>query len=304
MAIITSRTSDNGIIHVDYEKCTGCGLCVQVCKDDSLKLENNKVVQNDNPVFGCFGCGHCMAVCPASAIRVEGRELSIDDLVNLPKVGDKSTYDQLKNLMLGRRSIRDFRKQEVEKKIIDQIVEASLTAPMGLPPSDVSLLVFEGRTKVREFAFDAIDQMGKFAWLFTPPGIWLWRLFGKKSYEMMKGFGQPLITKLVSNKKANKDYLLYDAPLAMYFLASPYSDPVDPIIPASYAMLAAESLGLGSCMIGSIHPLIRYGAKTFKKKWNIPQQSPNGIVVVFGYPKYQLQKALKRTFAQVTVYEN
>ncbi|WP_163718402.1 nitroreductase family protein [Mangrovibacterium lignilyticum] len=98
--------------------------------------------------------------------------------------------------------------------------------------------------------------------------------------------------------------MLYDTPLAMYFLSSPYSDPIDPVIPATYAMLAAESLGLGSCMIGSIHPLIRHGAKKFKQHWGIPQKSVNGLVVIFGYPKYRFHKALKRSFAQVVSYDN
>lgn len=305
MAIITSRVRNNGTIYIDYQKCTDCGLCVNICKDNSLQMENGHVVASDHPVFGCYGCGHCMAICPEKAIHVEGRELSIDDLISIPKPGERSDYEQLRNLMLSRRSIRDFKKKEVEKEVIDKIIDAALTAPMGLPPSDVHLLVFEGYKKVREFAFSAIDQMGKAAWLFMPPGLWLWRLFGgKEAFELMKGFGWPLISKLVSRKQNGEDWLLYDAPLAMYFLSSPYSDPVDPVIPATYAMLAAESLGLGTCMIGSIHPLIRYGAKKFKRRWNIPQKSTNGIVVIFGYPKYKFQHALKRTFAQVTVYEN
>ena len=51
----------------------------------------------------------------------------------------------------------------------------------------------------------------------------------------------------------------YDAPLAIYFYGSPYCDPADPIIAATYAMIAAEALGLGTCMLGAIHPLIQYG---------------------------------------------
>ena len=98
--------------------------------------------------------------------------------------------------------------------------------------------------------------------------------------------------------------LLYDAPLVLYFSASPYSDPADPYIPATYAMLAAESLGLGSCMISSVHPMIQYGAKKLKQKWNIPVKSPSGIIVIFGYPKYQFKSGIKRSFAKVSFYTN
>jgi len=132
----------------------------------------------------------------------------------------------------------------------------------------------------------------------------LWRLYGKETYELMKSFVLPLIKFFPETKAKGENYLLYDAPLAMYFMASPYSDPADPYIPATYAMLAAESLGLGSCMIGSIHPLIQYGAKDLKKKWNIPEKSPSGIFVVFGYPKYKYKSGIRRSFAQVKFFTN
>ena len=304
MAIPTSRTKQTGVIHIDEEKCLQCGLCVQICKDHSLIMKNDRVVQNDQAVFGCFGCGHCMAICPESAIEIEGREISLADLVKLPEPGDGITYKDLYQLMLSRRSIRDFKQKEVEPKLVDLIMDAAQSAPVGLTPSDVHVLVFKGRDKVREFAFDAIDQMAKARWLFKVPGLWLWKLAGKEAFELMEGFGGPLIDKLIQYKKAGEDYLLYNAPLVMYFLASPYSDPIDPVIPATYAMLAAESLGLGSCMIGSIHPLIRHGTKSFKQRWAIPPKSTNGLVVIFGYPKYRFHKALKRSFAGVTIYEN
>jgi len=69
MAIITSRTNDNGIIKIFYDRCNSCGLCVKVCKDFSLVMENNKLAISSHPVFGCVACGQCMAVCPTDAIE-------------------------------------------------------------------------------------------------------------------------------------------------------------------------------------------------------------------------------------------
>ncbi len=36
------------------------------------------------------------------------------------------------------------------------------------------------------------------------------------------------------------------------------ANPVDLIVAAIYTMIAAESLGLGICMLGAVHPLIQY----------------------------------------------
>ncbi len=304
MAIITSRTNENGRIHISYDRCNSCGLCVKVCKDFSLIMKNNKLAVSDHPLFGCTGCGHCMAVCPNHAIEISKREISVNDLIDLSEINDKSSYDQLKNLMVGRRSIRDFKDRPIGDEMIEQIIEAAVSAPMGLPPSDVQLIVFKGKDKVREFSFDVIDYFNKISWVFSKQLIWIWRLFGKEAYQLMKSFGNPLVNFMVETKEKNENYLLYDAPLAMYFMSSPYADPADPYIPATYAMLAAESMGLGTCMIGSIHPIIQYGAKKLKQKWNIPSKAPSGIVVIFGYPKYKYTSGIKRSFANVKFFTN
>lgn len=304
MAIITSRTNENGKISIFYDRCNSCGLCVKVCKDFSLVMENDKPVVSNNPVFGCIACGQCMAVCPTNAIEISGREMTAADRIDFSEMKGKSSYELLKNLMISRRSIRDFKDVEVDEELIEKIIEAAVTAPMGLPPSDVQLIVFKGKEKVREFSFDVLDYFGKIRWLFSFPMIGLWRLTGKESYKLIKSFAQPMFNFFEEAKVKKENYLLYDAPLAMYFAASPYSDPADPYITATYAMLVAESLGLGSCMIGSIHPVIQYGAKKLKQKWNLPAKSPSGIFIIFGHPKYKYKSGIRRSFAGVTYFSN
>ncbi|MCI0522405.1 MAG: nitroreductase, partial [Bacteroidales bacterium] len=84
---------------------------------------------------------------------------------------------------------------------------------------------------------------------------------------------------------------------------SPYSDPADPIVAATYAMIAGESLGLGTCMLGAIHPLIQNGKKAEKLrgKYGIQYRSREGIFVIFGYSAVKYVKGIKRTFASVNM---
>jgi nitroreductase len=102
--------------------------------------------------------------------------------------------------------------------------------------------------------------------------------------------------------KKGENVVTYDAPLVMYFYGSPYTDPADPIVAATYAMIAGESMGLGTCMLGAIHPLIQYGGKArkFRKQYGIKYASREGLFVIFGYPSVKYNKGIKRTFASVT----
>lgn len=304
MAIPTSRTKEKAEIKINEAKCNGCGLCVAVCKDFGYQIVDKKVTLTKNSLFGCVACGHCMAICPTGAIEIRGRELSPDDLFDLPGKETTATYEQLFNLLKLRRSIREFTEKPVERAIIGKIIAASLTAPMGVPPSDVHLLVLDTQEKVRNFSKDFCAFLESIKWFVSDWFMALMRPFlGKSNDEMLRRFIKPVIQIYTGNMKKGIDLVTYDAPLAMYFYGSPYADPADPLIAATYAMIAGESLGLGTCMLGGIHPFIQYGRKSkkFREKYGIKYPSREGLFVIFGYPKIKYSKGIKRTFASVDI---
>jgi nitroreductase/Pyruvate/2-oxoacid:ferredoxin oxidoreductase delta subunit len=303
MVLKTSRTAELADILIDYNKCNMCRLCLRVCKGMPLYEENGKILIDQSRLFGCIGCAQCAAVCPEEAITVTGRTLSADDIIPLPPKAERADIKQFVSLCLSRRSTRDFKQREVEQEVINEILNAASTAPMGIPPSDVKVLVLKGKDKVREFSFDFIDTLDKMKWVFSPVMLNVMRLYvSKEEYEMMKSFISPLLNFFPEMKAKGEDWVLYDAPLAMYFYGTVYADPADAVISATYAMLAAESLGLGSCMIGTIGPFIKKGAKDFKNKYGIPQKHTPGIAVVFGYPAFKYHKAIKRTLGGIHYY--
>ena len=65
-------TVTRSIVHIDEEKCTGCGLCVMPCAEGAIELIDGKakVVKEEL----CDGAGFCLAVCPEGALTVEQRE--------------------------------------------------------------------------------------------------------------------------------------------------------------------------------------------------------------------------------------
>ncbi len=302
MAIPTSRAQEKATIIINTELCTGCGLCATVCKDYGLEIEHKKVKLSKDAIFGCIGCGHCMMICPQSAIKIQGRCTSETDLRDMPFKENSANYTELINLYYSRRSVREFKDLPIAKELIEKVIQAAQTAPMGLPPSDVHVLVFDSKEKVRTFAEDFCTYLEGMKWLVSNWFLSLMRPFwGKENDRMFRKFVRPCINCYTGFMKKGINVVNYDAPVALYFYGSPYTDPADPLIAATYAMTAAESLGLGTCMLGAIHPLIQNGkaAKRFREKHGIRYKSREGVFVIMGYSAVKYTKTINRTFAAV-----
>ena len=65
------------IIHIDEEKCKGCGACVTACHEGAIGLVNGKakLMRDDY----CDGFGDCLPGCPTGAITFEEREAAAYD---------------------------------------------------------------------------------------------------------------------------------------------------------------------------------------------------------------------------------
>jgi len=299
MAIITGRASSAAVPSVDTGHCTSCGLCVAVCPTETLRMTDGKVTVDRDTAFGCIGCGQCMAVCPEQAVAVLGRELSPDDLAPHPDRDGLATDTALEGLLLSRRSIRHFKDREVELPTVDRVIELAATAPMGVPPSEVGLVVFHGRAKVQEYAADMVELMSGGLKFFRSPLFPLMGLtMGKAGRDLISSFVIPLLDTICTARNAGNDHLFYDAPLAIQFYAPQSADPADQDIAATYAMLAAESLGLGTCLIGSVGPVL-VRSKAMKVKYGMPADAKPGLVLIAGYPRYKFSGTIKRTFAGV-----
>ncbi len=61
----------------DQEKCTECGMCEKVCKEDAINLENEKRVNRER----CTYCGECADNCYAKALRMAGELMTVDEVL-------------------------------------------------------------------------------------------------------------------------------------------------------------------------------------------------------------------------------
>ena len=65
------------IIHIDEEKCNGCGLCARACHESAIGMVDGKakLLREDY----CDGLGDCLPACPTNAISFVEREAASYD---------------------------------------------------------------------------------------------------------------------------------------------------------------------------------------------------------------------------------
>lgn len=296
MSIPTSRTSLHAEVSIDYPRCTSCAICVEVCKGGPLYMEANTLKVDQTHGFGCIACGACEVFCPTDAIRISGRDLFPEDLMELASTSHRAGYDPLFNLLAARRSTRKFKKRAVEPEIVEKILESASTAPVGIPPSDVGVLVFHTSGAISDLREDLINAMKYWPIIFSPALMKILKPFiGKENADMFGKFLAPAVNKFLEKNASGEDWLLYDPPLAIYFYGTAYNDPADPVVTATLAMLAGESFGLGTCLLG-FPGYIFQNSVALRRKYGLPKKMQPGLMVIFGYPAYIPRYTLRRRF--------
>lgn len=128
---------------INAETCTRCRLCVRDCPAQIISQEGSAVprIAPDQESL-CYQCQHCLAICPTAALSILGRnpENSLPlTAKNLP------TLDQVNRFVRGRRSIRQYRDENVDPVLIQSLLSALANAPTGVNRRELTFTVIDDK---------------------------------------------------------------------------------------------------------------------------------------------------------------
>jgi len=286
------------LVTINQASCTGCGLCVEVCPYRIISLDREKAVVADEK---CFFCGHCRAVCPAGAVEIAALPGAVA-LASLAQEAveerpDKVRLAALAALMESRRSCRNYRADRVAEILLFDLVRIGTLAPSGTNSQGWEFTVFPERADV-ELLGDLVAgyyrKLNRLAALPFLRNFLKW--VGQNSlWKYRENYYDSVTEALLEWKTGRVDRLFHGA-TAIIIISSKNdaSCPAeDALLATQNIVLAAETMGLGSCLIGFAVEAIRR-SPLIKKKVGIPETEQVYSVICLGYPAVKFLRAAGR----------
>ena len=286
-------------IEIDRELCSGCGLCVSVCPTGTITLiEGRAAVSGEASIF----CGHCAAVCPQEAIRVSAIDGEMSRYKTFsPEEGwlppGKYNTAALVQLMASRRSCRCFTDQTVARAMLEDLMKIGVTAPSGTNSQSWTFTILPTRKAVISLAEHIAAYFRRLNTNAEKTALRMFlKMIGKGELDAYyHGYYHKVREALEDWYGSGKDRLFHGSTAAIIVGSKPgASCPAeDALLAAQNILLAAHSMGLGSCLIG-------YAVAAMKKDLSIqqsigiPLEEAIHAVIALGYPDEVYQRIAGR----------
>jgi ferredoxin len=291
------------MVRIDTDKCTGCGICGNVCPRHIpvTMLQNDVKTTSISPERRdlCMECGHCVAVCPSEAIQLDG----MDPHQFTPVRTLNLRAEDLLVLMEQRRSVRRYKDEPVPREMLDRIVDACRRAPTGTGSASTGMLVvdkqdsLEALSKMLHELYQDLDKNLK-----NPIArFMIKRRVGFRLFHTLQDFVMPGMRWYLKWKQEGMgDEILRDC-RALILFHSPIFEPMGEAnctISAFHGIFIAEILGVGTCFNDLVPPACNR-SKKIREFLGLPMDREFYSSLTLGLPKYKFRKSIPKKLAEV-----
>ncbi len=287
---------------IDRNLCTACGGCISVCPDRILQPD----ADGKPAVSGefCMLCAHCYAVCPVGAVMVPGLDTDLGLLtINEKKAAATAaiTIEDLLGLMRRRRSCRKFKPEPPELSVLTDLVKRGTTAPSGTNSQGWQFIILPERADVLKLGEATASFYRNLNQKAANPLYRLAaRLFaGDALGRYYRRYHASVAAGLQQWDESGSDHLFHGAPAAILVAADVSSScpAEDGLLATQNILLAAESLGLGTCLIGFVVEALKHD-KRIPVLLCLGSNERVYSVIACGYPDVSFQRPAGRRAIQ------
>jgi nitroreductase/NAD-dependent dihydropyrimidine dehydrogenase PreA subunit len=307
-----------GIMKVDKDTCTSCGLCIQNCPFRAWEMGEDEFPRLKSE-YECFSCYNCMVVCPVEAISIV-EQYHVDSgfwatnphplpaKMPIPpkdENGNSTQWNAVEKAILERRSVRNFKDKPVPESFIRRVLEAGRFAPSAGNCQPWKFVVLTDKKLMKEIdeavwgvingVYTTIkndDTVQHMAAMVDPasPGMFDPRLAKGGMGAIARKYGSVML----------------DAPAAILIAGdtrSIGSPQINVGICGQNMNLVANSLGIKACWVGFVGVLHMVpGFVEEKLSIKPPWQLVSSLVL--GWPKFKQEGIVPREYRPVTWYRD
>jgi nitroreductase/NAD-dependent dihydropyrimidine dehydrogenase PreA subunit len=284
------------MIEIDSTKCNKCGFCFDVCPNYVLALGEGREIQVRYPEQCCI-CGHCVAICPENALI--HKEMPAKKFEDLPTT--IIPPENMRNLLLSRRSIRAFKEKPVPKALIEQLIEVGIHAGTSSNGQTESFIVIQDRKLLSELEKMVIEVLWNMGLKHLGDSIGQSLAKTQIGDEMVR---QSIpYHHIIKNRRNNNQLagmVFRNAPvvIVIHGLRTNLLARANCWIAARNMEIMAKTTGLGTCLVGFLS-IAAHFAKEIGKYLEIPDSHNIYSAIMVGYPKHEYKKTTPRKERQV-----
>ncbi len=284
-------------IQIDAERCQKCGKCVQICP--TIFAQDAKgAIPHLLDTTQCIECGHCVAICPSEAISHSSFPSGTIAPIQSEQLPDTA---QLMELLRSRRSIREFRKKQVDRALIEQIIEAACFAPSSHNVQSTEYIVVQDPAVLQQIVELTIAQYRQWRNLLgNPIARILTRLVrgaaGQAALdEMLEDF-----TNLIDRYRQGSDPILREAPTLLIFHDDRHVGfaGVNANLALQNASLVCETLKLGAFYAGYMVAGSNFNPR-LARLLKLPPNHKIYAGLAIGHPRFHYQNWIERKPARI-----